>query len=104
MPVRINLRIAQRFEEVADLIEQQSGNPFRARAYRRAAETLRRTPRSVREVLDAEGKAGLEELKGIGVPTGGLGVMRAQKNHRGDFERSFVGEGAVGREWVLIIL
>ena len=66
MPAPINLQIAQRFDEVADLIEQQSGNPFRARAYRRAAETLRRTPRSVREILDAGGEAGLEELEGIG--------------------------------------
>jgi hypothetical protein len=66
VPAPINLQIAQRFDEVADLIEQQSGNPFRARAYRRAAETLRRTPRSVREILDAEGEAGLEELEGIG--------------------------------------
>ena len=66
MPASINLAIAQRFEEVADLIEQQSGNPFRVRAYRRAAETLRRTPRSVREILDAEGEPGLEALEGIG--------------------------------------
>jgi predicted flap endonuclease-1-like 5' DNA nuclease len=62
----LNLEIAQRFDEVADLIEQQSDNPFRARAYRRAAETLRRTPRSVREILAAEGEAGLEDLEGIG--------------------------------------
>ncbi|MEZ5397488.1 MAG: helix-hairpin-helix domain-containing protein [Bryobacterales bacterium] len=66
MSAPVNLQIAQRFEEVADLIEQQSGNPFRARAYRQAAETLRRTPRSVREIFDAEGEAGLERLEGVG--------------------------------------
>ena len=66
MPASTNLQIAQRFDEVAELIEQQSGNPFRARAYRRAADTLRRTPRPVREILDSEGEAGLEELEGIG--------------------------------------
>lgn len=61
-----NLQIAKRFEEVADLIEQQSDNFFRARAYRRAAHTLRHTPRSVEEILAAEGEAGLENLEGIG--------------------------------------
>lgn len=62
----INLQIAQRFEEVADLLEQQSSNSFRVRAYRRAADTLRHTARSVQDILDAEGEAGLEALEGIG--------------------------------------
>lgn len=62
----INLQIAQRFEEVADLIEQQSDNFFRARAYRRAAHILQHTPRSVEDILAAEGEAGLENLGGIG--------------------------------------
>lgn len=65
--VRINFQIAQRFEEVADLLEQQSSDIFRVRAYRRAADTLRHTARSVREILDTEGEAGLEALEGIGV-------------------------------------
>jgi Holliday junction resolvasome RuvABC DNA-binding subunit len=66
MPAFANRQIAQRLDEAADLIEQQSGNPFRVRAYRRAAATLRRTPLSVREIIDAEGEAGLERLEGIG--------------------------------------
>jgi predicted flap endonuclease-1-like 5' DNA nuclease len=66
LPAAVNLQAAQRFDEVAALIEEQSGNPFRARAYRRAAETLRQTTRSVRQILDAEGEAGLEKLPGIG--------------------------------------
>ena len=66
MPVSINLQAAERFEEVGALLEEQSDNPFRARAYRRAADTLRQTPRSVRQILDAEGEAGLERLPGIG--------------------------------------
>ena len=65
--VPINFQIAQRFEEVADLLEQQSSETFRVRAYRRAAETLRHTARSVRDILDTEGEAGLEALEGIGV-------------------------------------
>lgn len=66
LPVSVNLQAAQRFDEVAALIEEQSGNPFRARAYRRAADTLRHTQRSVRQILTAEGEAGLERLPGIG--------------------------------------
>lgn len=48
------------------MIEEQGGNPFRARAYRRAADTLRQTQRPLRQILDAEGEAGLEKLPGIG--------------------------------------
>ena len=66
MAAAINLQIAQRFDEVAALIEEQGGNPFRGRAYRRAADTLRHSRRSVREIFDAEGEAGLEKLPGIG--------------------------------------
>lgn len=66
MAAAINLQTAQRFDEVAALIEEQGGNPFRVRAYRRAGDTLRHTQRSVREILDAEGEAGLEKLPGIG--------------------------------------
>jgi Holliday junction resolvasome RuvABC DNA-binding subunit len=66
LPASINLQAAQRFDEVAALLEQQSDNPFRADAYRRAADTLRRSSRSVRQILDAEGEAGLEKLPAIG--------------------------------------
>jgi DNA polymerase (family X) len=66
LPASINLQAAQRFDEVAALLEEQSDNPFRARAYRKAADTLRQMPRSVRQILDAEGEAGLEKLPAIG--------------------------------------
>lgn len=35
-----NARIAAVFEEIADLLEVQGGNPFRIRAYRNAARTV----------------------------------------------------------------
>jgi hypothetical protein len=66
LPASINLQAAQRFDEVAALLEEQSDNPFRANAYRRAADTLRRSNRSVRQILDTEGEAGLERLPSIG--------------------------------------
>ncbi len=36
-----NPKVAQVFEEVADLLEIQGENPFRVRAYRNAARTIR---------------------------------------------------------------
>ncbi len=66
MAVELNAKIARRFEEVASLLEEQAANPFRVRAYRRAAETLRSLDRSVDDVYAAEGLAGLEALPGIG--------------------------------------
>lgn len=61
-----NAQIAERFELVADLLEAQGANPFRVGAYRRAAETLRGLRRSVVELLEREGQAGLRALPGIG--------------------------------------
>jgi putative hydrolase len=62
----LNLRIARRLEEVAQILEAQGGNPFRVQAYRHAAETLRRLPRPAEEILRQEGEPGLRKLPGIG--------------------------------------
>lgn len=62
----LNLRIARRLEEVAQILEAQGGNPFRVLAYRHAAETLRRLPRPAEEILRQEGEPGLRKLPGIG--------------------------------------
>lgn len=62
----INRAIATQLDELAGLLEEQGANPFRVRAYRRAAETLRHLPRSVAEVLAEEGVEGLEALPTIG--------------------------------------
>ncbi len=61
-----NAEIADALERVADLLEAQDGQHFRVRAYRTAAETLRRLERPAAEILRAEGSAGLEALPGIG--------------------------------------
>lgn len=66
MAVEFNLKVARRFDEVASLLEEQAANPFRVRAYRRAAETLRRLERPVDEIFGKEGLAGLEAIPGIG--------------------------------------
>ncbi|MFO0700852.1 MAG: DNA polymerase/3'-5' exonuclease PolX [Nitrospira sp.] len=61
---RHNADVAGVFEEIADLLEIEGSNPFRIRAYRNAARTLRDLPREVGLMLD-EGED-LTELPGIG--------------------------------------
>ena len=61
-----NQMVAARFLDTARLLENQGANPFRVRAYRRAAETLRRLRRPVERILSEEGLGGLDRLSGIG--------------------------------------
>jgi DNA polymerase/3'-5' exonuclease PolX len=61
-----NQTIAEHLLAHARYLDQQPTNLFRKRAYRRAAETVLRLDRSVNEILDEQGMAGLEELTGIG--------------------------------------
>jgi len=61
-----NACIAQRLREMGQLVEAQGGNPFRAAAYRHAADTLARLPRDVRELFQHEGDPGLQALPGVG--------------------------------------
>lgn len=63
MPIH-NADIAADFDELADLLEIEGANPFRIRAYRNAARTLRDLPRDVAAMLD-QGED-LTELPGIG--------------------------------------
>ena len=65
--IRLNEDIAERFEEVAALLEEQHANPFRVRAYRRGAVSLRGIDRPVSELLTAGGLEALEALPGIGI-------------------------------------
>jgi len=62
----VNSRVARRLDEVADILEAQGANPYRVRAYRRAAETLRHLRGSVAEILRQQGEPGLRKLPGIG--------------------------------------
>jgi DNA polymerase (family 10) len=59
-----NAEIAEMFSRLAELLEIQGANPFRIRAYRKAAQTIEGLPHSVTSML-AEG-ADLSELPGIG--------------------------------------
>jgi DNA polymerase (family X) len=60
-----NPDIARVFDEVADLLEIQDANPFRVRAYRNAARTIRDYPDALAELVRS-GQSDLTEIPGIG--------------------------------------
>src|SRR3974390_3084733 len=68
MPVH-NATIADIFDEIADLLELTNGNPFRVRAYRRAAQTVRGNSKELWE--DVAAGRELDRLPGIGADLAG---------------------------------
>ena len=60
-----NPDIARLFDEVADLLEIQDANPFRVRAYRNAARTIRDFPEPIADLVRA-GTKNLTDIPGIG--------------------------------------
>ncbi len=63
MPVH-NAEIATMFDQAAELLEIKGDNPFRIRAYRRAARVVEGLPKSVATLV--KGGEDLSELPGIG--------------------------------------
>jgi DNA polymerase (family 10) len=61
-----NVDIARVFEQVADLLEIQSESPFRVRAYRAAARTVRSLGEPAAAIVAREGEPALTRLPGIG--------------------------------------
>lgn len=62
----MNQAIAARLREAAALLEAQDAEPFRAQAFRRAADTVDGLVESVADILAREGPEGLQRLPGIG--------------------------------------
>jgi hypothetical protein len=58
--------VADALERVGDLLEAQEADPFRVRAWRGAAATVRQTLCPLRQIFATEGRAGLLRLPGIG--------------------------------------
>ena len=63
---KLNSEIAAKLREMADLLDAQNADAFRARAYRHGADTLETLTTSVDEILHSQGEAGLIKLPGIG--------------------------------------
>jgi hypothetical protein len=61
-----NKTIAQKLNEYATYLEGEESNLYRVRAYRQAAQTVQGLERSLSEVVEQEGRAGLLNLPGIG--------------------------------------
>lgn len=61
-----NAEIADVFDRVADLLEAQDANPFRVRAYRSGANTIRRHPEPVARLLREGGVEAVDALPTIG--------------------------------------
>jgi putative hydrolase len=63
---RTNATVADRLDEVAQILEEQKANVFRVAAYRRAATMLRGLDQPLDDIVETEGLEGLQKLPGIG--------------------------------------
>jgi DNA polymerase (family X) len=61
-----NEAVAEWLRRAATLLDQQGANPFRAAAYRRAADTVEELRQDVGSIVDAAGVAGLDRLPNVG--------------------------------------
>ncbi|MBV9125247.1 MAG: DNA-binding protein [Planctomycetes bacterium] len=100
-----NRTVAEWLTNFADYLDATDANPYRARAYRRAAETMLQLDRPVSHIVDSDGRKGLEELPGIGshlsytidtlVRTGEFRTMNSEGGHV-DCERLFASLPGIG--------
>jgi DNA polymerase (family X) len=74
-----NEEIAVLLERIASLLEGQEENPFRARAYRSAAQTVRQAPESVADLARQDDLGALTRLPGIGEGLAGVIVEYVTK-------------------------
>ena len=65
-PLAENGHIAEWLREMAELLRVQGGNPYRAAAFAKAAQTLDGLGSSVRDIFEREGERGLDALPAIG--------------------------------------
>jgi DNA polymerase (family X) len=106
----LNEQVSRRLDEAADLLAEQGANIFRVQAYRRAADTVRRLPGHVSEILERERLEGLERLPGVGdrlavairdlVETGQLPLLRRLRGETDAIEllQSVPGVGRVNAD------
>jgi hypothetical protein len=82
-----NTAIAAKLEEYADLLTQQQANPYRVRAYERAAQVVAGLDRPVSEILATEGRQGLVALPAVGVAIAGAVAELANTGRWTQLER-----------------
>jgi len=62
----LNIQIALKLQEMAELLDQQGANPFRINAYRRAGASLLGLKKDLSAILDQDGLKGLIALPNVG--------------------------------------
>ena len=62
----MNSLVANRLDEVAQILDEQRANVFRVGAYRRAAQVLRGLQEPIDQIVKTQGVEGLERLPAIG--------------------------------------
>jgi hypothetical protein len=82
-----NRAVAAKLDEYAALLAQQDANPFRVKAYERAAAVIAALDRPVGELLKTEGQEGLTALPGIGVAIAGAVAQLAATGRWPQLER-----------------
>jgi DNA polymerase (family 10) len=102
-----NATIARKLNDYATYLEGEDTNVYRVRAYRRAAATVLEQERPLAEVVNEKGRAGLEELPGIGpslaytieglIRTGEFRTLRPDAGHV-DPERLLTSLPGIGRQ------
>lgn len=86
-PVELNRAVADRLDLAGELLSQQGANPYRVRAYRRAAETVAGLEQSVRSILARGGLEGLKALPDIGPAIAGAIEEIVRTGRWGQLER-----------------
>jgi DNA polymerase (family X) len=107
-----NADIAHKLNEYADYLEGEEANIYRARAYRRAAQTIFALDRPASDILAESGRAGLDELPGVGasiaytieslIRTGEFRTLRPAGGHI-DPERLLTSLPGVGRQLARVV-
>jgi DNA polymerase (family 10) len=102
-----NATIARKLNDYATYLEGEAANIYRVRAYRRAAATVLEQERPLAEVVNDKGRAGLEELPGVGpslaytieglVRTGEFRTLRPDAGHI-DPDRQLTSLPGIGRQ------
>jgi hypothetical protein len=82
-----NEQIAAWLRQAAEILQVQGANPFRVSAYRKAADTVLRSGRSLRELLAQSGVAGLDALPGVGAGIASAIAEMLQTGHWTQLER-----------------
>jgi hypothetical protein len=87
-----NTRIATTFEQIAVLLEQQGASPHRVRAWREGAQSIRAHPRELTDAFRDQGRAGLEDVPGIGARLANVVIELIKTGHCAALDR-LRGEG-----------